>query len=164
MRLSLFIMAASFLFISCKKEDTASGNLVEIYLLKNYQMSTGKCSVDAASLLDSAVVLNNDIIAYSVSEYKFTLNFAAIQKLKTLTDFTPFAVTVDKQVIYYGIFKPAFSSSSCGESVTMDIDWNAGNKITLNLGYPGTIQGITIDDQRNNPKLIATLKNQGKLQ
>ncbi len=34
------------------------------------------------------------------------------------------------------------------------------NKITMNLGYAGT--DINIDDQRNNPKLLATLRKQGK--
>lgn len=75
----------------------------------------------------------------------------------------PFAVTVDKQVIYYGFFKPIISSSSCDHSITMDLDWTSGNKITLKLGYPGQVQGVTIDDKRNDSKLIATLRQQGKL-
>jgi hypothetical protein len=56
-----------------------------------------------------------------------------IQKVKTFQDFTAFAVTVDKQVIYYGFFKPSISSSSCDHSITMDLDWTTGNKINLKL-------------------------------
>ena len=73
---------------------------------------------------------------------------------------TPFAIVVDKQVIYYGIIKTLNSSSSCTSSITMN-HIVSGNKITMNLGYAGA--DVNIDDQRNNPKLIATIKNQGKL-
>lgn len=96
-------------------------------------------------------------------DYTFRLTAAAIQKLKALSDRTPFAVTVDKQVIYYGFYKPGFSSASCDQSITMDILWTTDYAIHLRLGYPGLLQGTTIEDSRNDPKLIATLKKQGKL-
>ena len=79
-------------------------------------------------------------------------------------DRTPFAITVDKQVIYYGLFKPSISSSSCDHSITMDVSWSSASKIVLRLGYPGQLPGVTIDDQRNNPILLASLEKQGKLQ
>jgi hypothetical protein len=37
----------------------------------------------------------------------------------------------------------------------------SNGKITMNLGYVGTDSNI--DDQRNNSKLLATLKDQRKL-
>ncbi len=77
-----------------------------------------------------------------------------------MADGTPFGVVVDKQVIYYGILKPSYSSSSCANSITMDYV-GTNNKIAMNLGYAGA--DINIDDQRNNSKLLATLRNQGKL-
>jgi secreted Zn-dependent insulinase-like peptidase len=103
-------------------------------------------------------------LAYSKTEHKFKLTGPAIQKIKTLFDKTPFAVTVDKQVVYYGFFKPAFSSSSCEHSITMDVAWASGNEIYLKLGYPAQLPGITIEDKRNDPTLLATLRKQGKLQ
>jgi hypothetical protein len=69
----------------------------------------------------------------SQSNYQFKLKDLDIQKVKTFQDFTAFAVTVDKQVIYYGFFKPSISSSSCDHSITMDLDWTTGNKINLKL-------------------------------
>ena len=72
---------------------------------------------------------NQDILAYSPTEYTFKLTESAIQQVKVLSDRTPFAVTVDKQVIYYGFFKPSISSSSCEQSITMDVAWTANNEI-----------------------------------
>ena len=149
--------------LSCKKDQ--AGEPVEIYLLKSYQTLAAKCQIDpSVSILeDKAVIKNQDILEYSKTEHTFKLTDQAIEKVKNFVDKTPFAVTVDKQVIYYGFFKPGFSSSSCDHSITMDLDWTSANKISLRLGYPGQLQGVTIEDERNNPKLITTLANQGKL-
>lgn len=165
MRSLLFILVLTACCLSCKKDKIKAGGTVEIYLLKTYQTVAGKCQIDtsASILQDTATIKNQDILEYSKTNYEFKLTATAIQKVRTFRDFTPFAVTVDKQVIYYGFFKPSFSSSSCDNSITMDVDWTTGNKIFLRLGYPVPLQSVTIDDQRNNPKLIATLKNQGKL-
>lgn len=165
MRPLYFILIMNMLFLSCKKDNVKAGRTVEIYLLKNYQVMAGKCQVDPSLsvLQDTATIKNQDILQYSKTEYQFKLTDIAIKKVKAFRDKTPFAVTVDKQVIYYGFFKPSISSSSCDNSITMDIAWASDNKISIKLGYPGQLQGVTIDDQRNNPNLITTLKNQGKL-
>ena len=166
MRRSLFfILTVSTICFSCKKDNTTAGETVEIYLLKTYQPVTAKCQIDpSVSILeDTPTIRNQDVLEYSKTEYQFKLTDVAIQKVKTFKDKMPFAVTVDKQVIYYGFFKPNISSSSCDHSITMDLDWTSGNKISLKLGYPGQLQGVTIDDKRNDPKLIATLSQQGKL-
>ena len=165
MRLLLFIFTIIITGISCKKERVKAGETVEIYLLKTYQRVTNKCQIDpsATILQDAATVMNDEILEYSKSDYKFKLKENAMQKVRAFHDFTPFAITVDKQVIYYGFFKPMISSSSCDNSITMDVDWTTGNKIYLRLGYPGTLQGVTIDDQRNSQKLLSALESQGKL-
>jgi hypothetical protein len=158
-------MTITAICLSCKKDNTDAGKTVEIYLLKTYQTISLKCQIDpsVSILQDTPTIRNQDVLAYSKTAHQFKLTDAAIQKVKTFTDRMPFAVTVDKQVIYYGFFKPIISSSSCDHSITMDLDWTSGNKITLKLGYPGQVQGVTIDDKRNDSKLIATLRQQGKL-
>lgn len=165
MRLLPLILIVCLFSFSCKKDNIKAGQTVEIYLLKSFQTVAGKCQVDASAsaLQDTATIRNQDILEYSQTDYQFTLTSASIQKIKTFKDFTPFAVTVDKQVIYYGFFKPGISSSSCDNSITMDLDWASTNKILLRLGYPGQLQGVAIADERNDPRLIMTLKNQGKL-
>jgi hypothetical protein len=116
-----------------------------------------------AVLQNKPLVLNDDILEYSDDEYTFQLKEDAHKKIKALMDRTPFAVTLNKRVVYYGIFKPGFSSSSCDHSITMDASWSAAGKISLTLGYPGLMQGVTITDRRNDPALLLALKQQGKL-
>jgi hypothetical protein len=165
MRPILLFLALAIFCLSCEKDNLKGDGNVEIYLLKRSQLVTGKCQIDPLDsvLQDTAIIKNQDILEYSQSNYQFKLTDLAIQKVKTFQDFTAFAVTVDKRVIYYGFFKPSVSSSSCDHSITMDLDWTTGNKINLKLGYPGQLKDVTIDDERNNAKLVATLRNQGKL-
>lgn len=162
--LPFYFIIVIFCF-SCKKEEVTGGDRVEFYLLGSSQLIAGKCQIDPvlSVLQDTAIIKNEDILEYSQNNYQFKLTDPAIQKVKTFLDYTAFAVTVDKQVIYFGFFKPSISSSSCDHSITMDLDWISNDRITLKLGYPGQIQGVTIEDQRNNVKLLATLRNQGKL-
>jgi len=112
----------------------------------------------AAVLQDTAVIKNEEILEYPQTNFQFRPTNIAMQKVKTFRDFTAFAITVNKQVIYYGFFKPSVSSSSCDQSITMDINWTDDNKINLKLGYPGSFQYVNIHDLRNHPQLIATLK------
>ena len=162
MRLLLFILTACVICFSCKKDNVKAGETVEIYLLKNNLPVADKCQIDPASatLQDTAIVKNQDILEYYEANKQFALSDNSMQKIKTLADRTPLALVVDKQVVYYAILKPSYSSSSCSSSITVDYV-GTGNRITMNLGYAGA--DLDIDDQRNNPKLISTLKNQGKL-
>ena len=165
MRRIIYILTLIILSFSCKKNKVNSGETVEIYLLKTYQTVANKCQIDPSlsEIQDTAFIKNQDILEYSKADYQFKLTDRAIQRVKTLGDRIPFAVTVDKQVIYYGFYKPNISSSSCDNSICMSLDVITTNKINLNLGYPGQTQGVPIDDQRNNSTLIVALKNQGKL-
>lgn len=162
MKYCLLLISAILFFASCKKNNT-DGKQVEVYLLKMHQPIAGKCQVDAATaiLQDTAVVRNDEIVAYSKKEYTFELTTSAIAKIQGLKDRDAFVVTVDKQVIYYGYYKPFISSSSCPNSITMNNLVIGPNRIEMNLGYAGASPDI--DDQRNNPKLIAALSAQGKL-
>jgi hypothetical protein len=164
MRAFVFIALLLLFCLSCKKAPLPAGETVEIYLLKTAKVVNGKCQIDPVGsvLEDTAFVKNNNIIAYSAANFRFKLSDPSIQKINKFYDGTPFAVTVDKNIIYYGIFKPGFSSSTCDHSITMDIYFST-NEIGLNLGYPGTSPNSVIDDQRNNALLIGTLKKQGKL-
>lgn len=162
MKSILTILLLTAIFISCKKDKVEPGVSVEIYLLKSPLAIPSKCQVDASSaiLQESPIVRNQDILAYSKTDHQFTISDDSLKKLRELPDNTPFAILVDKQVVYYGIVKPFYSSSSCTSSITMN-NFEGPNKISMNLGYAGA--DTNIDDQRNNPKLLATLKNQGKL-
>jgi len=112
--------------------------------------------VDAATVVlqDSTIVLNTDITTYSMSGCRFTLNFAAMQKIEVLSDGTPFAVTVSKEVIAYSIFKPIFSNSFC-EKIS--------GKVTDNNNKP--LQSFTVSllqaKDRSLEKAAVTAANGG---
>ena len=165
MRLLLFCIFAIMLCCSCKKETISGGKVMEIYLLKIRKNIAGKCQIDpAASVIrDTATISDQDILEYSPATYELKLSDIAYQKVKKISDGTAFAVTVDRQVIYYGFYKPSISSGSCEHSITMNIAFSSESKIVFNLGYPDRSNNTTIDDQRNNAKLLATLKLQGKI-
>ena len=165
MRLVLSLLAIFIITNSCNKKNIAGGNSVEIYSLKTVQFVPNKCQVDASrsTIEDIPLVTNQDIIEYAKTNYEFKLTDGGIQKLQTLKTRNAFAVTVDKQVIYYGIYMPDYLSSSCDHSITMGLSWSPDNKIRMRLGYPGQLQSATIDDKRNDPILLAALANQNKL-
>lgn len=153
------------LLLSCNKENEGAGKPVEFYLLESFNYVTNQCKVDPSSaVLKSTPFINNtDIIAYSKSAFTYKLSAAAINRVKAFEGRVPFAVTVDKQVVYFAFFNEVILSSSCEHSISMDFDWGSSDKILLKLGYPGLLQGVPIDDQRNNSVLLSALSSQGKL-
>lgn len=165
MRYFAFILAVLLLTVSCRKNKVKGGSNVEFYLLKDNQPLGGSCKVDGsiAVLQETPLLTNDDIIQYTRSNYKYSLTISGVTKVKVLKGRTPFAITVDKEIIFYAVYMPAYLSSTCFESITMDLDWTVSNNIVMNLGYPGSLTGTVIDDRRNNAKLLATLSGQGKL-
>ena len=165
MRTFLLISILVAISFGCNRDNASAGEPVEIYLLKDFQLIANKCQVDpsASSVQFIPTVANNDILEYSSNDYQFNLTASALERIKALKDRTPFAVTVNKEVVYYGFFKPGFSSSSCDHSITMDVVWGQPGRIFMRLGYPGMLPGVTIDDQRNNPRLLSALHKQRKL-
>ena len=163
-RLLLLLVLVAGLY--CKKSRTAgSGNdLVEIYALKSFQLVPQKCQVDPATavLQDVPVISNDEILTYSRGNHLFSLTDGGKQDTEQFNTYHAFAVTVNKEVIYYGFYKPFTSSSSCDHSITMYISFPS-RTLVMNLGYPSPMPGIAIDDQRNNATLLAALNAQGKL-
>ncbi|MEO5996228.1 MAG: hypothetical protein ABIN89_05850 [Chitinophagaceae bacterium] len=163
-----YLLAFSLILLlaSCKKDKVKAGNNVEMYLLSSYQAVSGKCQVDSSLsvLQDVPLIRNEEILQYSRSTYAYSLTISAIQKIKNLIGRTPFAITVDRKVIFYGFYMPPIMSSTCFDSITMDaVGFDQTNTMYMRQGYPGALSGVPFDDQRNNLKLIATFSNQGKL-
>jgi len=150
---------------ACKKDKATALKQVEFYLLESYQLVTGKCQVDVTSarLKNSALVANDDILSYSGRDYEYGLTSNAVQKINALSGRTPFALTLDKEIIFIGVYMPLIMSSTCDQSITMYVNTISNNAI-LNLGYPyGLLPGSSIIDQRNNPRVVNALFRQGKL-
>ncbi len=154
------IAAVIVLATGCNKKNSA-GRGVEFYKLQNFQMVAGKCQVETTGVqfVDNPIVANSDIASYDQITYTFTLKPAAMLKIKGLMDNDALALFVNGEPLYYFINKPMYSSSSCGESITMSA-WN-NTSVTMHLGYPTS--GSTVTDLRNHGLLLQTLRSQGKL-
>lgn len=169
MKTLLALAAIYVLCMSCAKQTAMQGSTgsstIEFYMLKECHWVPGKCQIDAqkSTLQDTPVISNQEILEYSRKDYQFRLTDLAVQKVKTFQDNMVFAVTVDRQVIYYFIYKPVTSSSSCDESITMDVDRPSGHAVNMSLGYPATDQSSDLPDRRNANVLLSALSSQGKL-
>lgn len=97
------------LFSACTKERETPGSTVAIYRVEECHFVPGKCQVDArkSTLQDTPAIGNQEILEYSQKHHQFRLTDLAAQKVKAFQDNAAFAVTVDKEVVYYFIYKPA---------------------------------------------------------
>ncbi|MBL0355355.1 MAG: hypothetical protein IPP72_00010 [Chitinophagaceae bacterium] len=141
---------------------------VEIYLLKTVQFTSGKCQVDAGASAIEALpfITNDDIISYTKNQYEYELSQTAVEKIKSTNinrDGTPMALAVNGQIIYYFIFKPDYSNSPCYHSITMGYSYIQDNKVQMRLGYPVQVQGVAIEDKRNDQVLLTAFEQQNKL-
>ena len=165
MRRFVSILVIALSLAACKKDKATDIKQIEIYLLESYQLVHGKCQVDvlSASLKNSALVANDDILWYSGRDYEYGLTANAIQKINALSGRTPFALTLDKEIIFIGVYMPPIMSSTCDQSITMYVN-TISDRAILSLGYPYGLQsGSSTSDERNNPRLVNALFRQGKL-
>jgi hypothetical protein len=142
---------------------TSGGQQITFYLLKSYQMIPNKCAIDPASVVleTKPLITQDDIVSYADKSYTFTINANGYNNVRQLRDATPIAVCIDNKVAFLSVYKPLTSSSTCYESITMQALPN--NQVKFQLGYPTLLNGVMIDDQRNNNMLLETLKVANKL-
>lgn len=164
----ILIVISALSLTSCTKDNThiIAGEAVEIYLLSAYEMEENKCKLIESSIVleDIALILNDDIVSYILSEHKLVLTDDGINKIKEMSDWDAFSITVNKEIIYSGICKPGYSSSVCDHSVTIDPLSYRDNEIKIRLGYPwASDELLLLPDPRENELLIETFRAQGKL-
>jgi hypothetical protein len=148
---------------SCKKEELnpETGSNVEFYLLDNYltDQFDVKINEETATIRDSALILYDEILSYNPQTYEFVVQAGVTERLK---EYSAFAVTVDREVIYTGYFWTSISSRSV-EWVVIDLIFSGKNTLRVQLGYPGLLEGFTIPDKRNDSRILDVLKRDNKL-
>lgn len=142
---------------------------IDFYYISEYQKID-----NTFKIIDSTVVINDtkiidysDIISYSSKDYTFIVSDSISDRLNDFKNHSfhgvPFALTIDKKIIYTGYFWASYSSMGC-DWITIDpLKISGDNKLTVRLGYPGKIQGDSIPDKRNDSRLIDILKKDKKL-
>jgi len=166
MRLIFLSCLTLLLLASCKKQQ---GSGVEIYLLKSFTATVDPTTTPAVGTISNAVlddrplVADGDIAFYTRSTTTFTLR-KNIQP--TLQDFGPdkaFAVTVDRQPVYYGRFHPLYLSSITYGVATIAPSLSDNKNLKIDFaGFTGSdwLQQL---DKRNDPQIINRLRATGKL-
>ena len=168
---SIFISLLIFFLTACEKYQYVrqQGNGIEFYFIRDFQKEgTGSKIINSTvKLSDKVIIYYDEIKSYNSDAYTFTVSEDCANKLY---DFkcnnihgTPFAVTVDKEIIYTGYFWCGFSSSSV-DWVTIDpLNYSGKNQLRVSLGYPGLFQGDYIPDNRNDNRILNKLRADGKL-
>jgi hypothetical protein len=112
------------------------------------------------------LIYYSDIISYDSTEYIFELSDRAISAINILDHSVhglAFAIKANDTLIYTGYFWPSYSSASCDCIVIDPTMTSLGNMIQVSLGYPYLFPGQTIQDKRNDGRIIRILKLDNKL-
>lgn len=137
------------------------GEVVEFYLIENYMTGMYDATIDekGATLKDTVLIGYDEILWYNSRTFSFKI---ADEALKRLRHYDAFAVTVDREIIYTGYFWTSLSSRSVNW-VVVDLLMSKNSVISVELGYPGKIEGTEIRDRRNDPRILNVLKRDNKL-
>jgi hypothetical protein len=155
---------------SCEKKESNLyfNGRVELYLIQNYSKIDHSSQINENTVVTekAALIFYSDIISYDSTECIFELSDRAIEAIKGLkhsVNGLAFGIKVNDKLIYTGYFWPGYSSASCDWVVIDPFMTSIGNKIQVRLGYPGLVQGQTIQDKRNDGRIIQILKQDNKL-
>jgi hypothetical protein len=162
-KLSVILTFLILTLAGCEKD---SGIGLEIYLLEDYQTKAYSHEIISGSekLSKDPNIYYTEIISYNATEHFFVIDPAKADQMRKKswpTSGTPFALTINKQIIYSGHLIPGYSSSGS--------DWYSidpltlGGKLRVTLGYPGDHPNFGDADRRNDPRIINLLGKDNKL-
>ncbi len=168
----LYIFIIAITLSGCTGEVTLPlkgiNNKVEIYQLKSFSHRTDTSFVPFTVVLSDMVLedipLVNDyeIKSYTQSSYTFELSKDLNPVIKNYGPDKAFVVTVNREVVYYGMFRPGYLNSIIPGLPYIDpIFANTNLKIGLPIAL-GTV-GPQPADKRNDTKLIDALKASSRL-
>lgn len=155
-------------FVSCEKGDCGCEGEVELYLLYAYDTVEGSPEIDLATLVleEDPILSYADLKSYNAKDYYFKLTDVARERIEEMDHSvagTAFAVTASDEVVYTGYFLPSYSSLAMQWIVIDPIFWHLSNRMYVNLGYPGLIEGEEIPDLRNDDRILGIFRRDGNL-
>jgi hypothetical protein len=137
-----------------------------IYLTKG---DIPPAQMPALSHVDTAeqlIIAMNDIITYNAQTHELKLATSAFERTSQLdvpVRGKSFVVCVDRKPVYWGaLWTPASSIPFDGVTIWKPLSSQEPKVITLELGYPSS-SFYGGEDPRNNPEVIRSLKQAGKL-
>ena len=163
-KLTPLIMVGIILLLGCYTPSKCDG--FAIYLTKDDISPVQIPVLSHVDITKQPIIAINDIINYNASNHEITLTanaFDRISGLEVPVTGKSFVVCVDKNPIYCGAFwTPISSISFDGVIIWKSLNFQESKVIRLELGYPSSIF-YGGEDPRNNPEIIKSLKQAGKL-
>jgi hypothetical protein len=158
------LLALALLVGSCTGDESREG--FAIYLLKGDVSPTQLPAPDRVEIASEPLIATVDIVSYQ--DHIITLTPSAFQrvaKLKVPVHGLPFAVCVDRKVIYTGAFwTPISSISYDGVVIMQPLPSMEGNAIMLSLGNPvSSYFNPNLADPRGDARVMNALRAAGKL-
>lgn len=155
-------------FLSCEKDDGDIPGEVELYLLDFYENVDSTEAIDLNSIVlgEFPLLGYSDMKSYSAREYFFMLTDGGRDKIEGMEHSVggvAFAVTANGSVVYTGYFVPSYSSLAIQWTVIDPLFWHRTNRMYVNIGYPGSFDGSTIPDLRNDERILEIFRRDGKL-
>ena len=165
-----YILLITFIFVlsGCDKINGDVTGEVSLHLLQSFETLDQTCAIIQSSIQieEDPLIAYKEIKSYNSKNYTFSITSSAAEIVKNLEHSVhglPFAVVADDQVIYTGYFWPAYSSASCQWIVIDPLMITGENKLKVELGYPGLVEGTVIPDERNNQLILDIFDRDGKL-
>lgn len=166
MRKLLFYSLIALLASACRKEPRSR---VELYLLQSFNrtvdlsVAPGVTQISNAVLAGSPLVADKDIAWYSAVNKTFGLKKDISSQLKDYGPDKAFAVTVNGEPVYYGVFHPAYLSSIVFGIATIDPFWVTGKELPIRYTLYDNNPALQRLDKRNEARLLAALQQSGRL-
>lgn len=151
--------------ISCSKTELNSNGKLYVYPIENFTTEPMSDVIQTFTLSEYAIIKDKDILSYNSKDFSFKINHNASKELLLTTGLYkpyPFAVVLDKEVIYTGYFWPSTLSKSCDWLVSDPILVKTENIFKINLGYPESVVH-DIKDLRSNNRLSSYMRESGRL-
>lgn len=166
MKRLLTICLLAGLVAGCKKSNE---DKVEIYLLTSFTRSVDISSspstikITDARFSGSPLVADADIAGYSPIQYKFYLNKNVKPALKDFGSDKAFAVTINKQPVYFGEFRPSYLSSLVFGIAYIDPIMVTNKEMAIEFIKLDNAPHVQKLDKRNDSRLLDVLAESGRL-
>jgi hypothetical protein len=145
---------------------TSKGEGFAIYLTEDDISPVQIPVLNHVDITKQPIIAINDIEIYHANTHEITITsnaFDRISGLEVPVTGKSFVVCVDKNPIYCGAFwTPVSSISFDGVTIWKPLNSQESKVIRLELGYPSSFF-YGGDDPRNNPEILKSLKQAGKL-
>ena len=156
---------ACLTLMSCTPAPTEHEGFA-IYLTGNDIPPAQMEAMSHVDIAEEPVIALDDIVAYDAQTHEITLTSKAFDRIAALevpVRGKSFVVCVDRGPLYWGAFwTPISSQSFDGVTIWKPLGTQGSTVVRIELGYPSSsLYGG--EDPRNNPEVLASLAQAGKL-